>query len=254
MKNINKKYFPKFDFYQKAISYPYTTPSTPFSFIDGKCVEGVHISLNDRVPILSVGSNRSPYQLKNKFTLDENLCVTPAILFNSEIVYSASISPYGSIPATQWPSKGAEVILNVLWLNEKQLNIMHLTEGIGIAYNFVELDEGSVVIEGSDYIGPVYGYVSVNGVYDFGKNAPNKILDIVSNKSLLETRSELEALCLVKDKFDPDIFDIRHWIEKVTLDKKYRMKLILKMSKKSLKPKNPPWQLIRVKVDGNNVY
>ena len=254
MKNINKKYFPKFDFYQKAISYPYTTPSTPFSFIDGKCVEGVHISLNDRVPILSVGSNRSPYQLKNKFTLDENLCVTPAILYNSEIVYSASISPYGSMPATQWPSKGAEVILNVLWLNERQLNIMHLTEGIGIAYNFVELDEGSVVIEGSDYIGPVYGYVSVNGVYDFGKNAPNKILDIVSNKSLLETRSELEALCLVKDKFDPDIFDIRHWIEKVTLDKKYRMKLILKMSKKSLKPKNPPWQLIRVKVDGNNVY
>ena len=254
MKNINKKYFPKFDFYQKAISYPYTTPSTPFSFIDGKCVEGVHISLNDRVPILSVGSNRSPYQLKNKFTLDENLCVTPAILYNSEIVYSASISPYGSIPATQWPSKGAEVILNVLWLNERQLNIMHLTEGIGIAYNFVELDEGSVVIEGIDYIGPVYGYVSVNGVYDFGKNAPNKILDIVSNKSLLETRSELEALCLVKDKFDPDIFDIRHWIEKVTLDKKYRMKLISKMSKKSLKPKSPPWQTIIVKINGNNVY
>ena len=254
MKNINKKYFPKFDSYQKAVSYPYTAPSKPFTFIDGKCVEGVHISLNDRVPILSVGSNRSPYQLKNKFTLDENLCVTPAILYNSEIVYSASISPYGSIPATQWPSKGAEVILNVLWLNERQLNIMHLTEGIGIAYNFVELDEGSVVIEGSDYIGPVYAYVSVNGVYDFGKNVPNKIVDIVSNKSLLETRSELEALCLVKDKFDPDIFDIRHWIEKVTLDKKYRMKLILKMSKKSLKPKNPPWQLIRVKVDGNNVY
>ena len=254
MKKINKKYFPKFDFYQKAISYPYTAPSKPFSFIDGKCVEGVHILLNDRVPILSVGSNRSPYQLKNKFTLDENLCVTPAILYNSEIVYSASISPYGSIPATQWPSKGAEVILNVLWLNERQLNIMHLTEGIGIAYNFVELDEGSVVIEGSDYIGPVYGYVSVNGVYDFGKNAPNKILDIVSNKSLLETRSELEALCLVRDKFDPDIFDIRYWVEKVTLDKKYRMKLISKMSKKSLKPKNPPWQMISVKVYGNNMY
>ena len=254
MKNFNKKYFPNFDFYQKAISYPYTTPSKPFSFIDGKCVEGVHISLNDRVPILSVGSNRSPYQLKNKFTLDENLCVTPAILYNSEIVYSASISPYGSIPATQWPLKGAEVILNVLWLNERQLNIMHLTEGIGIAYNFVELDEGSVVIEGSDYTGPVYGYVSVNGVYDFGVHAPNKILDIVSKKSLLETRSELEALCEVKDKFDPDIFDIRHWIEKVTLDKKYRMKLISKMSKKSIKPKNPPWQMISVKVDGNNMY
>ena len=78
--------------------------------------------------------------------MNENLCVTPATLYDSDVVFSSSISAYGSVPATQWPFEGAKVKLNVLWLNDRQLNTMHLSEGIGIAYNFVELNEGSVSI------------------------------------------------------------------------------------------------------------
>ena len=72
--------------------------------------------------------------------------MTPAKLFNSDIVYAASISAYGSMPATQWPVQGAIVDLNVLWLKEDQLNIMHLTEALGVAYNFVKLEKKSVKI------------------------------------------------------------------------------------------------------------
>ena len=55
------------------------------------------------------------------------------------IVYAASMSAYGSIPATQWPCEGSVSDLNLLWLKKDQLQIMHLSEGLGIAYNFVEL-------------------------------------------------------------------------------------------------------------------
>ena len=254
MKKISTKYFPKFDFYQKAISYPYLSPSKPFSFVDGNCVEGIHVSLKGRLPILSIGSNRSPYQLKNKFTLKENLCVTPATLYNSEVVYSASISPYGSIPATQWPLDGAKVILNVLWLNHRQLNVMHLTEGIGIAYDFVELEKGSVKIDGVDYNGSIYGYVSVNGVYNFESCTPYKFLEISSKKSILKSISEIMALKMVQNRFDPDVYNFKDWIKKITGDKKYRMELILRMGKGSLKPKNPPWINIPVKLEGKNIY
>ena len=110
----------------------------------------------DRVPILSIGSNRSPYQLKNKFGVKENLCVTPAKLYNSVIVYAASMSAYGSIPATQWPCQGSVSDLNLLWLNQDQLQIMHLSEGLGIAYHFVELDKNTVTIQENDYSGPIF--------------------------------------------------------------------------------------------------
>ena len=39
--------------------------------------------------------------------------------------------------------KGTKVELNVLWLTEEQLNIMHLTEAIGVAYDFVKLKSAS---------------------------------------------------------------------------------------------------------------
>ncbi len=151
--HADKKYFPEYNWFEKAISYPYKAPTTSFTFKNGKFYRGIHISLKDRVPILSIGSNRSPYQLKNKFGVKENLCVTPTKLYNSVIVYAASMSAYGSIPATQWPCEGSVSDLNLLWLNQDQLQIMHLTEGLGIAYHYVELDKNTVTIQEDDYSG-----------------------------------------------------------------------------------------------------
>ncbi len=254
MINLSKKYFPNLDFYQKAISYPYVAPSRSFSFVDGQFLYGVKMKINDRFPILSIGSNRSPFQLRNKFTINENLCVVPAFLYNCDIVYSASISPYGSIPATQWPSTGTKVKLNVLWLNKKQLEIMHLTEGIGIAYNFVELEKGSVLMENLDYSGPVYGYVSVKGAYDFNNNIPNRLAYLESNKPTLNGITEFQALNFLRENFGIKNLKNKDWIKKIISDKLYRLKIIKIMQKNSLKPKNPPWKILNIKVKGQNIF
>ena len=93
--------------------------------------------------------------------------MTPAVLIDSDIVYAASLSAYGSMPATQWPSKGTKVELNVLWLTEEQLNIMHLTEALGVAYDFVKLKSGSEKIKNFNFEKKIYEYVAISGVFPF---------------------------------------------------------------------------------------
>jgi len=73
---FNKELFPNFSSFHRAINYPYFAPDYCFSFYKGKFVKGICDDLTNRVPILSVGSNRSPYQLKRKFSLNKDICVT----------------------------------------------------------------------------------------------------------------------------------------------------------------------------------
>ena len=60
--------------------------------------EVVCFDLDKRIPILSVGSNRSPYQLKRKFSLDQDISVTPATLYDSDIVYARPAARRGQTP------------------------------------------------------------------------------------------------------------------------------------------------------------
>ncbi len=173
--NENDELFPNLSFYNRAVSYPYFAPNYSFSFYKGQFVKGICFDLDKRTPILSVGSNRSPYQLKRKFSMFQDICVTPATLYDSDIVYAASVSAYGSMPATQWPCEGAKVDLNVLWLNESQLDIMHLSEALGVAYNFVKLKLGTVKIKEFEWQKEIYGYVSIPGAFSFNENKPKRL-------------------------------------------------------------------------------
>ena len=63
---ITEELFPNFSSFDRAINYPYFAPNYSFSFHKGKFVKGICDDLANRIPVLSVGSNRSPYQLKRK--------------------------------------------------------------------------------------------------------------------------------------------------------------------------------------------
>ena len=250
----DKQYFPVYNWFERAINYPYKAPTTSFTFKNGKFYQGIQISLKNRVPIISIGSNRSPYQLKKKFGINNDLCVTPAKLYNSVIVYAASISAYGSIPATQWPCEGSVSDLNLLWLNEDQLQIMHLSEGLGIAYNYVQLDKDTVFFQEEDYFGPIFGYVSTRGCYMFDNNLPIRIKNIKSNAKSFASITEYEALNKLFLENSSSENSLESWLKKIINNKNLRLALLDKMSKKSNLPKNAPWKVLDVKVSGNNIY
>ncbi|MDC0456863.1 hypothetical protein OAM56_02990 [Alphaproteobacteria bacterium] len=254
MKDFNKTYneelFPELSSYNRAVNYPYFAPNYPFSFYKGRFIKDICFNLENRIPILSVGSNRSPYQLKRKFSLDEDICVTPAKLFDSDIVYAASISAYGSLPATQWPSDGTVVDLNVLWLKEEQLNIMHLTEAVGIAYHFVKLQRGSVKFTDFQYSNDVYGYVSVAGVLPFNESVPKRLSSIYGLKTKLDSIDEYEALSFTMNNLENKKQSLEQWLTKVIDNQKYRFKVHENLKTIALKPKKPNWKVIKIKANG----
>ena len=249
----NEELFPNFTLYERAISYPYFAPDYSFSFYKGQFVKGICVDLNNRIPILSVGSNRSPYQLKRKFSLEQDICVTPATLYDSDIVYAASLSAYGSMPATQWPSKGTKVDLNVLWLKEEQLNIMHLTEALGVAYNFVKLKLGTVEIKDFAYRKSIYGYISIPGAFPFKENMPRRLLVLNARNSKLSDFSEIKALIYLKNYLKLKDKDLSKWVGKVINDKSYRLSIHKILKSKSVQPINPDWEIIKTNINGNLV-
>ena len=249
--NENDQLFPNLSFYNRAVRYPYFAPNYSFSFYKGQFVRGICFDLDKRTPILSVGSNRSPYQLKRKFSMIQDICVTPATLYDSDIVYAASVSAYGSMPATQWPCEGAKVDLNVLWLNESQLNIMHLTEALGVAYNFVKLKLGTVKIKEFEWQKEVYGYVSIPGVFPFKKDIPKRLSALKSQDSELESISEGEALVYLKNYLDVKEKSLSQWIDKVINDKIYRLRIHEILRSKSINPQNPNWEVLETCLKGD---
>ena len=250
-KTYNEELFPELSSYNRAVNYPYFAPDYPFSFYKGRFIKDICFNLENRIPILSVGSNRSPYQLKRKFSLDEDICVTPAKLFDSEIVYAASISAYGSLPATQWPSEGTIVDLNVLWLKEEQLNTMHLTEAVGVAYHFVKLQKGSVKLRDFEYSGCIYGYVSLAGVMPLNGKVPMRLSVIHGSNTNLNSIDEQGALISLMNILENKKHTLSNWIEVVTNNNTYRLKLLEKLKSMGIKVKNPNWKVVKVKKNGN---
>ena len=250
-KDTTQELFPNFSSFDRAISYPYFAPNYSFSFHKGKFIKGIYDDLNNRIPILSVGSNRSPYQLKRKFSLNQDICVTPATLYDSDVVFAASLSSYGSIPATQWPSKGTEVDLNVLWLNEEQLEIMHLTEALGVAYNFVKLKLDTVKIKDFEYAKQIYGYISIAGVFPFNENKPKRLSVINAKNTILKGFNEQKALLSLIQSLGINGDRLPDWVNKVIKNKTYRISLHEKLKSKAIKPKNPNWEVVKKSIRGN---
>ena len=252
-KTTESNLFPDYSYFERAINYPYPTPDYAYSFFKGKFIQGIHLDLEKRIPILSVGSNRAPMQLERKFSINQDLCVTPAVLYNSDIVYSASIAAYGSIPATQWPSVNTEVELNVLWLTQEQLNVMHLTEAVGIAYNFVKMKPGTIKIKDFEFNGDIYGYVSVAGSFPFEIKKPYRLSEINAKNVNLKSINEETALVILMKFLEPKQSNLSEWIKKVIEDKGYRIQLHEKLKSIAIGPDEPNWDIIDININDEMV-
>jgi len=121
----------------RALDYPYSYPAYDFVLDNGSAVP-LHDrnSLEGRIPVLAIGSNRSPEQLLRKFGDQNFLPVTCVKLCDYDVVYAAHITSYGSIPAVLARSPGTIVDIAITWLTKIQLKRMHKTEAIGINYDY----------------------------------------------------------------------------------------------------------------------
>ena len=116
---------------KRALAYPYSIPSRSFALAGGRVLEldAVEVDLHARTPLLAYGSNAAPEVLARKLGAEADpVPVIRAVLSDFDVVYSAHISAYGSVPAAIQRSSGTEVTVFVAHLTDEQLLQVSETE------------------------------------------------------------------------------------------------------------------------------
>ena len=81
------------------------------------------------LPVLAYGSNASPAVLRRKLgATAAEVVARPVALRDTDVVYSAHISPHGAIPATLVPSPGTEVDAWLLAIPPAAVAVLDATE------------------------------------------------------------------------------------------------------------------------------
>lgn len=111
-------------------------------------------TMNQRVPVLSVGSNAAPAQLALKFRSREVNAVVPVIRARVQglgIAYSAHLNAHGYLPAAPVGTDGEPLNALIAFLDDEQLNAVDDSEpnytrvGISRATYPVVLDSGEEI-------------------------------------------------------------------------------------------------------------
>ena len=244
----------------RARLYPYGAPSGGYLLANGALYDLDQIMINrhrwifdGRVAVLSVGSNRAPVQLHRKFGDLAIIPVTPARLFDCDIVHAAMLGFYAAVPCTAFPCAGCIVNLNVAWLDAGQLEQMHRTEGIGVAYDYVMM-QGVV----HDLVVPdqtVYGYSARSGVLDYAGGIPAALPAIAAVGRRFPEVSQADAAARVRQLTGCD--DTRshaEFIADVQRDKAARDAVIAGLKNYALYAETPPWHTLSVSISGIDAF
>ena len=248
---------------QRATDYPYAAPDGAFVLNAGRLTALEDSALlADRTAVLSVGSNRAPVQLHRKFGGDAIVPVTPAILHDCDIVHAATVSYYGAVSCTAFPSRGTDVMLNIAWLDDAQLAIMHRTEAVGVAYDYVRILTGTVThlpvpAAGGDIVvaaHPVFGYSARSGVLDLGADQPGGLSRIPARNRQFPTLAQDSAAALVQafiNGVEP-AFDLGKgsdsFIDRVTGDRDCRKAVNRRLADRAIHA-DGPWKVQQVEAD-----
>jgi hypothetical protein len=119
------------DLVQRALRYPYAIPERSFVQVAERTLQlgEVEVDLDRRAALLAYGANAAPEALARKLAGNSDpLPVLRATLSDFDVVYSAHVSAYGSVPATLRHSPGTEVDLFVIYPTEGQLQLISKTE------------------------------------------------------------------------------------------------------------------------------
>lgn len=149
----------------RARGYPYLIPERSYHWRESQAHDFDPALTEGRTPVLAVGSNQSPEQITRKFGHVDGteIPVQRCTLQGFDVVYSAHIAGYGSVPAMLQSAPGTTVTLFVNWLDEAQLTAMHETELRSGNYHYGRLDEIALTLEGGERLHSVHGYISRRG-------------------------------------------------------------------------------------------
>lgn len=206
---------------KRALGYPYHVPENDFVLSNGDIRNFQDNSvLRGRKPVLAIGSNRSPEQLLRKFGKDNLIPVTHAELSDYDVVYSAHIASYGSIPATLIFSPGTTVNVCLTWLSSKQLCRMHETEALGISYDYLESQKLEVKLRQGQSVDVIGCYKARKGCLNL-KGAPAALSAVPARERVHPACEQRFVLQYVYSKW-PEQENFGSWLTRVVTDTEFR--------------------------------
>jgi hypothetical protein len=196
------------DSFRHALSYPFEIPSRSYIVTGGRyeVVPDAAPSpdITGRRPVLALGSNQSPHQLIRKFK-DRRLGPIPVVrgrLRDFDIVYSAHVAAYGSIPATLRHCPGAAVTLFVNWLDPAQEARMHETETATGNYHYGRLDGITLRMETGGDLTSAFVYVSRRGALA-RDGVPIALAPVEAENRVWPALVQPQVQALVRDRLAP---------------------------------------------------
>ncbi|USQ86725.1 hypothetical protein NFX46_25305 [Streptomyces phaeoluteigriseus] len=132
------------------------------------------LTFSDRTPVLAVGSNACPAQLRHKmagFALTSPIPMVRTRVTGIDVGVSAHVSILGYVSASPVHAPGVTRELFVIWLDAEQLAVVDATEP---NFDRVRLPEPSVRVELDDggTLSGVFAYVNRHGVLHNGAGVP----------------------------------------------------------------------------------
>ncbi|WP_193184458.1 hypothetical protein [Nisaea sediminum] len=198
---------------RRAYGYPYPAPEGDFLFARGRAEpfdDG--IDLSGRQPVIAVGSNRAPEQLRRKFGdgPGSEIPVTWGWMHGYDVVYCAHLAGYGSVPATLHTSAGTEVQVAVTWLTAPQLERMHETENVGESYVYGTFDESAIDLGAARPVVRAGCYITRRGALALD-GAPVALAEIEARNRSFSSLPQAAKLALLHERFG-DRPDVEDWI------------------------------------------
>lgn len=213
----------------RARGYPYAIPDRSYHWCGGE-VHGFEPAKSEgRTPVLAVGSNQSPEQLTRKFghIADWEIPVQRCALTGFDVVYSAHIARYGSVPAMLQAAPGTTVTLFVNWLDDAQLVAMHETELSHGNYHYGRLDGIALDLDGGAVLSSVHGYFSRRGhVLHEGEGV--SLANVPARNRTRPARDTAQMLAHVHARIGPD-HGLDDFILRLIEDDDYRRNVIEKL-------------------------
>ncbi len=151
---------------RRALEYPYDPPAGSFVQIGERTlpVPPEAIDLDGRRALLAYGANAAPAALTRKLAHlpPEPVAVLRVALRGWDVVYSAHVTRYGSIPAAVVPSPGTVASVHLVFPSEAQLEALAATEGEN--YRLERLADFSAELEiGGEGPAEIDAFLSVYG-------------------------------------------------------------------------------------------
>ena len=151
---------------RRALAYPYDPPTGSFVQIGDQTLsvppEG--IDLDGRRALLAYGANASPEALTRKLAAlpPAPIAVLRVALRGWDVVYSAHVTRYGSVPAAVVASPGTVASVHLVFPDDEQLAALAATEGRN--YRLEQLVDFTAELEiGGEGPAEIDAFISVHG-------------------------------------------------------------------------------------------